>query len=577
MKLPGPLRRLARKARQSAGGRPARAGAAVPNVRPLEPAPELAPFPKAKYLYAVNAIPRNYAGRSASILAKARILAEQAGVESTLVTFLHSTELADIEHGLRERGVIPDGLKFECLHDYYPDDTTWSGPDITYPLEEPGMHWDKDPDYEIYRFFDAEGVYRFYKRYDHAGRMIVRDFFNPNRGRTLREEFRTNGTLRRRIHMDLHFNLPRQEIHYRADQTPAFNVWWVIDPETRQRSVERVTEFDHEGRPVAVHDSLDPINHLCLDRLIGDDHAFIMCEDRYLDRYLLNYPSPNTKSVYVLHNAHIKEPYDDIMAIRPGFRPLFEARDRVDGIVFLTATQRAEAEAKYGRTESFKVLPHSVRPPVLEPGVERDPNLVIMMARLDKQKQVDHALEAFAQVVKRLPRARLEIYGRGSDLPALKNLIADLGLKKQVKLMGFTTQPNLAYQRASLCIMTSRYEGAPLTLQESMSYGCPVISYDLRYGPADLIEDGVSGLLVPYGDRRMMAERIVATLQDPALLQRLSAAASVRAADFSEEAFAARWAALFNELDEKGWGTPVDTPPPAATGQNGVGSGNPPR
>ncbi|MFZ0529085.1 MAG: glycosyltransferase [Propionicimonas sp.] len=554
MALPSPIRRLIGRTRSRFGGKPPQQNRPALTVRPLEPAPAPAPFPKAKYLYAVNALPRSYAGRSASILAKARIFAEQAGVESTLVTFLHSSELADIEHDLRRRGVIADSLKLVCLHDYYPDDTHWTGDDITYPLEEPGMGWVKDPDHEIYRFFDAEGTYRFYKRYDHAGRLIVRDTFTPNRARTLREEFRTNGTLRRRIHMDLQFNLPRQEIHYRADQTPSFNVWWVIDPDTLQRSVERVTVFDPDGRPVEVHDSLDVINHLCLDRLIGDDRAFIMGEDRQIDRYLLSYQRDRVKSIFVLHNAHIKEPYTDLRAVRPGFRPLFEARDRVDAVVFLTATQRAEAEAKYGRTESFRVLPHSVRPAVQEPGVTRDPELVIMMARLDQQKQVDHAIEAFAKVAKALPKARLEIYGRGPDLPQLKNLVTDLGLSKRVTLMGFTNRPDLAYQRASLCIMTSRYEGAPLTLQEAMSHGCPVISYDLRYGPADIITDGVDGLLVPYGDRSAMAERIVATLRDPELLTRLSAAARVRAGDFDESTFAARWGGLFNELDAQGWG-----------------------
>lgn len=553
MNPPGAIRRITRLARgllRSPEASPVKPALAV---RPIEPVPPLAPFPPALYLYAVNALPRSYGGRSASILAKARIFAEQAGVQSTLVTFLHSSELADIEHGLRERGVISDNLSLVCLHDYYPDDTAYTGEDITHPLEEPGLHWDKDPDHEIYRFFDADGTYCFYKRYDHAGRMIVRDTFTPNQARSMREEFRLNGTLRRRIHMDLHFNLPRQEIHYRADQTPSFNIWWVIDPETLQRSVERVTVFDHDGRIVEVHDSLDPINHLCLDRLIGDRHAFIMGEDRNIDRYLLSYSRDNAKSVYVLHNAHIREPYNDIQAIRLIFRALLKARDRVDAVVFLTATQRAEAEAKYGETASFKVVPHSVRPPVEEPGVERDPDLVIMMARLDQQKQVDHAIEAFARVAKRLPKARLEIYGRGPDMPALKRLVHDLGMSKRITLMGFSTQPNLAYQRASLCIMTSRYEGAPLTLQEAMSFGCPVISYDLRYGPADIIEHGVSGLLVPYGNRRAMADRIVATLQDRELLVRLTTAARARASDFSEEAFAARWGALFSDLDAAGW------------------------
>ncbi|MGC3953761.1 MAG: glycosyltransferase [Propionicimonas sp.] len=549
MKLPASIRRAARKVRARLTAAPARsAPAPVRAVRRLEPAPELQPFPDALYLYAVNAIPRNYAGRSASIVAKARIFAEQAGAESTLVTFRHSSELADIEHEMREKGTIGAKFRFVCLHDYYPDDTVYDGPEVDHPLDEPGFVWVKDPDYRIYRFFDAEGVYRFYKRYDYAGRLIVRDFFNPNRARTLREEFRTNGTLRRRIYLDLHFNLPRQEIHYRADQTPAFTVWWLIDPETRLRSVERVTVFGPDGQITEVLDSLDPINYLCLDRLIGDRRAFIMVEDRMLDRTLMNYPNPKAQSVHVLHNAHLKEPYDDVRAVRPSFRPLFEARERVPAIVFLTATQRAEAEQKYGSTPCFRVIPHAVRPPVPASGVERDPKLVIMMARLERQKQVDHAIKAFAVAAKRVPGARLEIYGRGPELAMMRDLISDLGLTSRVKLMGFTKQPELAYQRASLCLLTSRFEGLGMVVQEAMSYGCPVVSYDLRYGPADMITDGVDGFLVPYGDRTAMGERVASVLTDPALLERASRAAQQRAADFSEAVFAARWSALFNEL-----------------------------
>ena len=546
MKLPGPLNRIAGRSQDAA---PAPKGTRPATIRPLERAPELQPFPKANYFYAVNAIPRQYAGRSSSIITKARVFAEQAGVESTLVTFLHSAELADIEHELRERGVIGDHLRFVCLHDFYPDDSEYAGEPVGHPVDVPELSWLKEPTQEVYRYFDAEGVYRRYRRYDHAGRLIVQDNFSPNRARTLREEFRTNGTLRRRVYMDLTHNLPRQEIHYRADQTPAFTVWWVVDADAEESVVQKVIEFDGAGRPTAMHDSMDAINHLCLDRLIGSEPAFVMAEDRHVDRYLLGYHRPHVKQVYVLHNAHIREPFDDISAIRPSFRPILEARKRVDAIVFLTATQRAEAEAKYGRADAFRVLPHSVAAPHPVPGVERDPKLVVMMARLEsKQKQVNHAIEAFAQVVRDVPDARLEIYGRGPEQASLQTLIKDLGVAKQVKLMGFTAEPHLAYQRAALCLMTSRFEGAPLTLQESMSYGCPVISYDLRYGPADIITDGVDGLLVPYGDRRAMATRLVGALRDPSLLARLSAAAPARAADFGEAPFAARWSALFNEL-----------------------------
>ena len=91
-----------------------------------------------------------------------------------------------------------------------------------------------------------------------------------------------------------------------------------------------------------------------------------------------------------------------------------------------------------------------------------------------------------------------------------------------------------------------------MVVQEAMSYGCPVVSYDLRYGPSDLITDGVDGFLVPYGDRTALGERVAAVLSDPARLRQTSEAARRRAADFSEAAFAARWSALFNELAPDG-------------------------
>ena len=556
MRVPDPIRRvLAKSHSPSTTGHRTQPAKPVA-IRPLEPLPAPSAFPAGRYLYCVNALPRNYAGRSASIFAKMRILAEHGATDQTLVTFLHSSELADIEHGLRERGVLTDAMRLVCLHDYYPDDTSYHGPPLVHPIDEPGLSWVRDEDQPVYRYFDREGLYHLYKRFDHAGRLIVRDSFNPNRGRTLREEFRLNGTLRRKVYMDLHHNLPRQEIHYRADQTPAFNVWWIVDPDTLLLEVDRVTLFDSQGRAGEVHDNLDTINHLCLDRLIGDAPAFITSEDRLVDRYLIGYANPHARRLFVIHNAHIKEPYDDLRAIRPTFRPILEARKKVDAVVFLTATQRAEAEAKYGTTPTFRVVPHAARPAVLEPGVQRDPNLVIMMARLDYQKQVDHAIEAFARVHAKLPEARLEIYGTGPDLGQLRQLIADLGLRKVVRLMGFTTAPGLAYQRASLCMMTSKFEGAPLTLLEAMGHGCPVVSYDLRYGPADVITDGVDGFLVPYGDRKAMSERITALLPDRELLARASARATARAADFSEDAFAARWAALFSELASRTPSTP---------------------
>src|SRR5699024_1634031 len=88
---------------------------------------------------------------------------------------------------------------------------------------------------------------------------------------------------------------------------------------------------------------------------------------------------------------------------------------------------------------------------------------------------------------------------------------------------------------------TSRYEGYPLATLESMSHGCPVISYDLKYGPRDQILDGVDGFLVAEGDVRAMADRMVELIRSPQLVAKMSTAARDKAAAHSPEAFVRDW------------------------------------
>ena len=553
--------RRGRAAWQALTGTPAHsspaatATAAVPTplVKRVDPIPPMQPFPDALYIFAVGGLPRNFAGRTSSIFAKARLFKTLAGVDSVALTFNHSSELDDVTHLFRERGSVIDGVSTVNLLDHMPDDTSRIGPPLRYELDEPGMHPIKDADQDLFRFYDGQGVYRLYKRFDYEGRLIVRDWFTENRNRTRRDEFRLDGTVRRTVYMDLLHNRPRQDVYYRKDGTPHFNLWRGIDQDTQLPYIERVTLFDGDGRPSRVLDSFDGIVHSCLDNYLQGRRAFICTEGRDVDPWVLSYERPNVKRLFLLHNTHIRPPHDNIKRVRPSYRALFEHRDDVDATVFLTDTQRAEVESIYGKQSNFYVVPHAapdVRP---DPAVQRDPDLVIMMARLDQQKQLDHALQAWQRVQKRLPNARLDIYGKGPLLGQLTDQIKQLKLGGSVTLAGFTTDPHAVYRRAGLCMMTSRFEGAPLTLLESFALGCPVVSYDLRYGPSDMIRDGVNGFLVPYGDRRAMADTVVRCLTEPGLLQKLSAGTQQSSEQFTPQTFVARWSGIYNALDAKGW------------------------
>jgi poly(glycerol-phosphate) alpha-glucosyltransferase len=162
---------------------------------------------------------------------------------------------------------------------------------------------------------------------------------------------------------------------------------------------------------------------------------------------------------------------------------------------------------------------------------------------------VDHAISAFRRVVDKVPPARLEIYGRGVQAPALQAQIEELGLHESVRLMGFSPDARRRLTTASASILTSRHEGQPLAVLESLAAGCPVVAYAIKYGPADMIIDGEHGFLVPDGDIDAVADRVVRILTDRTMAERMSRNARERArSDFGELAFVRRWGAVFDSV-----------------------------
>jgi glycosyltransferase involved in cell wall biosynthesis len=507
---------------------------------------DAARLPDARYVFLVDVLPRNHAGRTASILTKTRLLAERGGQESVIVTAYDSSQLDDISHGLRERGLLVDGVEAHSLHDFYPDPTELDPGEHHRPFEEPGMTWIVDDAAGQFHFFE-HGLHRLSKRIDHRGHLIVLDWFNPAHNRTRSDEFWSNGVQRRTVFFDLHYGVARQELLHRRDGSVRLSIWWAVDPVTKVRSPERIVAFDLDGRPERELGSYPEVIHACLDGLIGDQPAFLSCEARRVDEWVLDYRRPNVRQLHVLHNAHLRPPYDDVHKIRPIYTPLLTSPN-VDATVFLTHRQKREAEAHFGPHPSYQVIPHSVPEAVEAEPVARDPKLVVMMARLDQQKQIDHAIDAFAQVVKAVPDARLEIYGRGTADGALRAQIRRLGLTRSVKLGGFTSDPMGVYRHAGLSLLTSKYEGFGLVLVESLQHGCPVVSYDIAYGPADIVIDGTNGRLVPPGNKHKLARAIIDLLRDPTKLAEFSANAPASVATFSEQAFVDRWTALFTQL-----------------------------
>jgi glycosyltransferase involved in cell wall biosynthesis len=164
-----------------------------------------------------------------------------------------------------------------------------------------------------------------------------------------------------------------------------------------------------------------------------------------------------------------------------------------------------------------------------DPGAEDQVTLegptFLAVGRLNPQKGFDILIRAMAAVRDREPDWKLVILGEGDSRDELERLVEELGLVEAIHLPGRVRNPWPWLAAADVFVMSSRSEGFPNALCEAMVAGLPVISTDCPSGPADLIEDGTDGLLVPVGDVVTLAGSMLRLAGSPDLRTELGARA----------------------------------------------------
>lgn len=143
----------------------------------------------------------------------------------------------------------------------------------------------------------------------------------------------------------------------------------------------------------------------------------------------------------------------------------------------------------------------------------------VAMGRLENQKGFDVLIDAFAKI-KEKTNARLVIFGSGSLRDVLQAQIDSSNMGGAIVLAGHTDCPIAQMRRACAFVLSSRFEGFGLVLVEALWAGTLVISTDCDYGPAEVLEGGRYGTLVPVEDRDALANAMLDVLQQPRSIQR---------------------------------------------------------
>jgi poly(glycerol-phosphate) alpha-glucosyltransferase len=229
---------------------------------------------------------------------------------------------------------------------------------------------------------------------------------------------------------------------------------------------------------------------------------------------------------------------------QPYYKDLCENSGGFDGIVFLSKPAKDDFHQRYGFSKKYIVIGHPYTFPISPRQFEeRDSSKVVIVARFDRIKRLELAIEIFGLVVNELPNLKMDIYGFGAREveEELSQKIKDLNLEENIFMKGSTDNAAEVLSGGAMFMMTSASEGYGLTLQEAVCNGCPVVAFNVKYGPAAIINEGVTGYLIKDGDSKSFAKKMISLFRNEDLLRKLSENCYKDAPKFSKEVFMERW------------------------------------
>lgn len=415
-----------------------------------------------------------------------------------------------------------------------------------------GFVIEKRKGHNAYRLF-KNGLYVKYIAFNSDNSLKLIDYFDENRRRTKREEYDPWGNLKKVAYMDLELNKPRQLVYYNNNGEVFLTQWNNPENDKVEKIVIGNKTFINDNVSHKIYWLKNVIDNIDNDRII------VISDTRSTDEILIKFDHPKIAKIWRLHSGHLGPPYTEDAKIANKVKIGFENIDKFDGVALLTNEQKKDIEKRIGTKEHIKAIPHYHETPkvsfmksLISLFKRRDPKLAIVISRLSTLKRIDHIIKAFKIVLNKIPDVRLEIWGTGDQEKNLQQLINDLKVNQNVILKGYTHEPDSIYRKGIFSVVTSKQEGFCLSLLESMANGTPVISYNIKYGPSDMIVDGKNGFIVDNGNIEQLAEKMIFMFENPKIALEMGKKAQMHIEqNFNKQVYEQKWMELIQFVMEK--------------------------
>lgn len=174
--------------------------------------------------------------------------------------------------------------------------------------------------------------------------------------------------------------------------------------------------------------------------------------------------------------------------------------------------------------------------------------VAIAVGRFEPQKQFDHLINLWKDVVKSYPDWILKLKGSGSEKQNYLDLISKYDLQNNVIIEDPSHDMINFYKTASIYLMASTFEGFSLVMLEALELGLPIVAYDCKYGPSELVENKKTGFLVAFNDKTTYLNNILKLIENEDLRIEMGKNAKLKAKNYQLEKIMNEWDVLFKNF-----------------------------
>ena len=222
--------------------------------------------------------------------------------------------------------------------------------------------------------------------------------------------------------------------------------------------------------------------------------------------------------------------------------------NRFDRLVTLTNGDACEWDRHI--TSEIKVIPNPLTfyPLTLKENSVDYPCRIISAGRLEEVKGFDLLIDAFSLISDRCPEWRIDIFGQGSCEKKHRMQIAAKGLEDRITIHPPTAKIYEEYFLSDIYVLSSRHEGMGMALVEAMSCGLTCVAFDCKYGPAEILSNRETGMLIKDGNVLELAKAMLWLIEHPDERHRMGSAARESSKKYSKDIIMQHWVELFNRL-----------------------------